>query len=99
MVSKPGRTRATGDRTKCERTERTVSRGSPLEAAERDVNGKPGESRIGAWFHPARRTPHAIGVPTHAMWIHTCGQLIVPGQRGGVCRYKLRSQDSAGSVP
>jgi len=29
----------------------------------------------------------------------SCGQLIDPGQRGGVPRYRLRTHDSTGSVP
>jgi len=49
--------------------------------------------------YPARLTPQAIGGPTQTMWMPSCGQLIEPGHRGGVCRYMLRSHDNAGSVP
>ena len=33
-----------------------------------------------------RLTAHEIGVPTQIMWMPSCGQLMLPGHRGGVCR-------------
>jgi hypothetical protein len=37
-------------------------------------------------IYRARLTPHTMGGPAHTMWMNSCGQLIEPGHRGGVCR-------------
>ena len=43
-------------------------------------------ARVARDPYPARLMPHAMGVPTNAMWIASCGQLIEPGQVGDVLR-------------